>query len=115
MFKLTVAVTVLIALAAAGSAIVKLTKQPKLIESLAKLGVPLSWLPLLAAAELAGAVGVLLGLRVPALGIAAGIGLVLYFIGAVISHVRKGDRGFAPPLVLTVIAALAVVLRISTT
>jgi hypothetical protein len=48
-----------------------------------------SWLPALGAAKLAGAVGLvagLLGLR--ALGIAAAVCLVLFFVGAVLTHVK---------------------------
>jgi hypothetical protein len=41
----------------------------------------------------AGAVGLVIGFAVPALGIAAAIGLVLYFIGAITAHVRANDRG----------------------
>jgi hypothetical protein len=40
--------------------------------------VPLTYFPLLAACEFAGALGLVLGIRWPPLGVAAGIGLVLY-------------------------------------
>ncbi len=60
----------------------------------------MTWLPLLAVAELAGAVGLLVGLKVAPLGIAAGVGLALYFVGAVAAHVRAEDKNVAPPLVL---------------
>jgi hypothetical protein len=39
-----------------------------------------------------GAVGLLTGFAVPALGTAAAIGLVLYFICAVTAHLRVRDR-----------------------
>ncbi|MEI8241351.1 MAG: DoxX family protein, partial [Actinomycetota bacterium] len=61
MFIATVIVSSLLALAALGSGIGKLTKQPALIESLTGLGVPQSWIPLLGVAELAGAVGLVVG------------------------------------------------------
>ncbi|WP_066913122.1 DoxX family protein, partial [Mycobacterium interjectum] len=55
----------------------------------AEVGVPRSWLAPLAAAKLAGAAGLVIGLLgVPALGIAAAVGLVLFFVGAVIAHLR---------------------------
>jgi hypothetical protein len=57
----------------------------------AKVHVPRSWLPTLGMLKLAGAIGlvtVLFGL--PAIGIAAATGLVLFFIGAVITHLRAG-------------------------
>jgi len=114
MFVATVIVTVLLALAALGSAMAKLTKQPKLVEQLTGLGVPQSWLPRLAVAEIAGAVGLLVGLKVAALGIAAAIGLIAYFVGAVITHVRKHDKEIAPAAVLALVAVAALVLRIVT-
>ena len=38
-----------------------------------------------------GAVGLLVGFAVPALGTAAAVGLVVYFICALTAHVRVGD------------------------
>ena len=61
------------------------------------VGVPLKYFPLLAASEFAGALGIVLGIWWPCLGVAAGIGLVLYFVGAVVSHLRVGDlKGIGP-------------------
>jgi hypothetical protein len=55
----------------------------------AKVHVPRSWLPVLGTLKLAGAIGLLVGLvGPPAIGLAAAIGLVLYFLGALIAHVR---------------------------
>ncbi|MEV1167657.1 DoxX family protein [Nonomuraea sp. NPDC049784] len=54
----------------------------------AELDIPQSWLPTLGALKAAGAAGLLLGLLgVPAIGLMAATGLVLYFAGAVIVHV----------------------------
>jgi hypothetical protein len=55
---------------------------------LADYGIPRWWCPWLGAAKALGAAGLLVGLLVPAIGVAAGIGLVLYFAGAVITVVR---------------------------
>jgi hypothetical protein len=49
------------------------------------------WLPLLAACKFAVAVGPLAGIEWPLLGIAAAIGIVFYFAGALAAHVRVGD------------------------
>ncbi|GAA3203653.1 DoxX family protein [Nonomuraea roseoviolacea] len=57
-------------------------------QPLIEYGVPQSWWPLLGAAKAAGAVGLLAGPAVPAIGIAAAIGLVLYFAGAVVTVLR---------------------------
>lgn len=58
------------------------------VDSLVEYGVPRSWWPWLGAAKAAGSVGLLAGLLVPAVGVAAGIGLVLYFAGAVVTVLR---------------------------
>jgi hypothetical protein len=57
----------------------------------AQVGVPRSWLPALGAVKLSGAGGLIVGLLgVRALGIAAAAGLVLFFVGAVVTHLRAG-------------------------
>ena len=54
------------------------------------VGVPDSWLPMLGLLKGAGAVGLLFGLvGVRVLGIAAAVGLVLFFLGALAAHVRS--------------------------
>jgi hypothetical protein len=55
----------------------------------AEVHVPERALPYLATLKLAGAVGLVAGLTVmPWLGVAAGTGLILFFVGAVIVHIR---------------------------
>ncbi|MGV0627259.1 DoxX family protein [Mycolicibacter minnesotensis] len=57
----------------------------------AEVRVPRSWIPLLGGMKLAGGVGLLIGLAgVRPVGIAAAAGLVAFFIGAVIAHLRTG-------------------------
>jgi hypothetical protein len=51
-----------------------------------------AWMVPLGALLAAGAVGLLTGFAVPALGAAAAVGLVLYFICAVSAHLRVRDR-----------------------
>jgi DoxX-like family len=58
------------------------------VQPLAAYGVPPSWWPWLGAAKAAGAAGLLVGLFVPVIGGVAAIGLVLYFIGAVVAVLR---------------------------
>ena len=71
------------------SAIAKLRRDPKVVRVIHDVvGVPMKYLPLLAACELAGAAGIILGLWWPALGVAAGVSLVVYFVAAVASHLR---------------------------
>ena len=76
------------------------------------MGVPLKYLPLLAACEFAGALGLVLGIWWRFIGIAAGIGLVLYFVGAIVSHLRVGDfKGIGFAAFMLVLAAAALALR----
>ncbi len=57
----------------------------------AQVGVPRSWLPTLGALKLAGGVGLIIGLFVlRVIGVAAAAGLVAFFVGAVITHIRAG-------------------------
>jgi hypothetical protein len=57
--------------------------------NMAEVGVPRSWLVPLGLLKGAGAAGVLIGLLgVRPLGIAAAIGLVLFFTGALATHIR---------------------------
>ena len=114
MFLTCAVITSLLSLVLLGSAAGKLTKHPKVTENLGKCEVPSNWHPRLAAAEIAGAVGMVLGLWVPALGIAAAVGVVLYFVGAVIAHVRVSDNEVAAPIVFIVLAVVVIVLRIAT-
>jgi hypothetical protein len=52
------------------------------------------------------------GLWYAPLGIAAAIGLTLYFLGAVGAHVRKRDfKGLPTPLVILIFAVAALSLR----
>ncbi|MFE0531453.1 DoxX family protein [Micromonospora parva] len=72
--------------------------------------VPRSWLPWLGMALAAGSLGLLAGFAVPLLGAFAAAGLVLYFVGALIAHLRVGSRQLVGWAVffITVLAALAV-------
>ncbi|MEV1073512.1 DoxX family protein [Micromonospora parva] len=72
--------------------------------------VPRSWVPWLGAALAAGSLGLLAGFAVPLLGTLAAAGLVLYFVGALVAHLRVGSRQLVGWSVffITVLAALAV-------
>jgi hypothetical protein len=113
MFIAYAVLAVILAALLAMSARAKLAKDEKIVKGITGLGVPLSWFPFLAACELAGAVGLVIGLWWAPLGIAAAIGVILYFVGAVISHLRAGDMKGAPtPLVILIGTGVALVLRV---
>ncbi|MFZ3572604.1 DoxX family protein [Streptomyces sp. BH097] len=107
----TTVVTVLTALWVGFSGVSLLRRAPFVVEPLVSYGVPDAWWTRLAAAKLLGAAGLLVGLAVPAIGIAAAIGLALYFLGAVITvlRVRSYKTVAFPVLYLApVVATLAV-------
>jgi hypothetical protein len=85
----TAVVTVFTAAITAAVGIADFIPAKFVLANSAAVHVPRSWLPALGTAKLAGAVGLLVGLvGLPAIGIAAATGLVLFFIGAVIAHLR---------------------------
>ncbi|MET8334128.1 DoxX family protein [Streptosporangium canum] len=89
MFAAYVMVTVVTIVATAGIALADFTGAGFVLANSAEVGLSPSWIPLLGWLKAAGAVGLLLGLLgVPLVGLAAAAGLVLFFVGAVVAHVR---------------------------
>jgi hypothetical protein len=102
------------AMMAVASSVAKVRRDPRVVRVINEVvGVPMKWLPWLAACEFAGAVGLLMGIVWPPLGLAASIGLVLYFLGAVAAHVRVGDlKGIGPASFLLVLAGACLITRV---
>ncbi|MET9246135.1 DoxX family protein [Nonomuraea sp. NPDC003709] len=103
-------VTVLAALWVGFSAFSLLRRAEWVVKPLTDYGVPRSWWAWLGAAKAAGSAILLAGLFVPVVGVLAGIGLVLYFAGAVVTVLRARSYSTVvfPLLYLgPVIAALA--------
>ena len=98
------------------SAIAKIRRDPKVVHVIQEVvGVPPTFFPLLATCEFAGALGLVLGIWLPWLGLAAGVGLVIYFVGAVVSHLRVGDfKGIGPAAFMLMAASGALALRVLT-
>ncbi|MFG2297015.1 DoxX family protein [Streptomyces sp. NPDC048603] len=115
MFIAFAVVSALLALALAASATLTFRRHPQIADNMRRLNVPASWLPRLAAVKAAGAIGLVAGLWVAPLGIAAAIGVVLFFAGAVITHLRAADREVAPAVVLGLLAGASLTLGILTT
>jgi hypothetical protein len=93
MFGAYVAVTLVTIVANLFSGIAALVHFKPILPGMAKAGVPESWLTFpIGTLKTAGAVGLLLGLiGVPLIGTAAAIGLILFFVCAVYTHVRASD------------------------
>jgi hypothetical protein len=85
-----------------------------LIENMTRVGVERRALGPLAVLKIAGALGLLIGIAVAPLGVAAAIGLVLFFIGAIVAHIRAHDYSTIPtPGVFLLLAAASLVLRVA--
>jgi hypothetical protein len=93
------------------SAHTKLTRNQQLVDGLTSLGVPLGMFPFLTACEIAGAAGLVIGIWCAPLGIAAAVVLVLYFVGAVGTHLRKQRyKGTHTPAVLLLASTAVLIL-----
>ncbi|NKY97011.1 DoxX family protein [Nocardiopsis alborubida] len=106
-----VLVTVLAVLANGGMAVADLLRARFVLANSAAVGVPESWLTALGLLKGAGALGLLLGLLgVPVIGAAAALGLTLFFVGAVATHLRARNYALAYPLVYLALALGSLVL-----
>jgi hypothetical protein len=111
-----VALTLAAVAANAFSGIAALAHFKPILPGMARAGVPESWLTFpIGTLKTAGAVGLLLGLLgVPLVGPAAAIGLILFFVCAVYTHIRAGDYstqfGLANGFLLLATATLVVTL-----
>jgi hypothetical protein len=110
MFAAYVTVTVVAAVFTGSAAVTYLIghEYPKAQADMKRI--PRSFVPVLGMLLAAGSLGLLAGFAVRPVGTAAAIGLVLYFTGALVAHLRVGSRklvGWAVFFV-TVVAALAV-------
>ena len=91
-------------------AVGKIARAGFVMKNSTRVGVDPRWLPHLAVLEGAGTVGVALGIAgVPVVGTAAAIGLVLFFVGAVVVHLRsRVYRTIGFPAGFLVLAGLTV-------
>ena len=113
MFTAYVVVTLLAIAANTFSGVAALVHFKPILPGMAKAGVPESWLTFpIGTLKTAGAVGLLLGvIGVPLIGTAAAVGLILFFVCAIYTHLRAGDYsaqfGLAIGFLLLAVAALA--------
>jgi uncharacterized membrane protein len=114
MLSAYIAVGILTAAANGTAATVDFLRPAWLIENMTRVGVPRTALFPLAVLKIAGALGLLIGIGVPPLGVAAATGLVLFFIGAMTAHLRVHDYTSLPfPGVFLLLAAASLVLRVA--
>jgi uncharacterized membrane protein YphA (DoxX/SURF4 family) len=91
--EVTVLITVTLLLAAAGLAPAagRLLAHPQMQASAAHLGIPWSRYRLIGVAEAAAVAGILVGLVVPAVGVAAAVGMIVLLGIALVVHRQAGD------------------------
>lgn len=104
------AVTVCCVLANAFEVGAKALRARFVVQNATEVGLAPRWIPALAVLEGAGTAGVLAGLcGLRQLGLAAAVGLVLFFVCAVLAHLRaRVLHNLAFPLVFLLLAAAAV-------
>ena len=110
-----IVLTALLGLIGAFSAFGKYSGNAKTVEMLGGLGLDNRQIRLLGTIEIFGALGLLVGIWLPILGLLAAIGFVLYFLGAAIAHLRAKQSGkvMAPALVLLVLSIIVVLLQLT--
>ncbi|MCY0920346.1 MULTISPECIES: DoxX family protein [unclassified Streptomyces] len=73
-----------------------LSRATWVVEAMNEYRVPQAWWTPLGAAKALGAIGLVVGIFLPVVGIAAGIGLVLYYLGAVITVIKARSYAHIP-------------------
>jgi hypothetical protein len=114
MFIAYIIVTVLAAAANIFSATLDFIRFKQVLINMQKAGVSESWITPLGILKAAGAAGLLIGIGVPLIGTAAATGLTLFFVGAIITHLRARDYSFGLAVVFLLLVVAALVLRMST-
>jgi uncharacterized membrane protein YphA (DoxX/SURF4 family) len=104
----------LLAFAAIGSAVSKLKKVPDVMAAMAKVGVKPNQIPVLAYLEIAGGLGIIAGIWIKSLGVLASACLVLYFAGALFTHLSRKHKvaDFGAALGIFIIACITTALQL---
>ena len=115
MFTTYVVVTVVTILANLAIVVADLARAGFVLDNSAEVGVPGSALPALAALKAAGAAGLIVGLvGIDLIGIAAAIGLVAFFTGAIAAHLRaRVFYNIAFPGIYLALAVASLILAIT--
>lgn len=117
MFTAYLVVSILLAVALLGSAAADFLRFKPILVNMARLGVPESLLATLGAVKAAGAFGLLVGVVAPPIGIAAAVGVILFFGCAVAVHHRGRDysaaNGFALAIAFGLVGAASLTLGVA--
>jgi DoxX-like family len=114
MFTAFIILTVLTAAANTYAAAVDFRRPQWVLDNMTKWGGSHSWLFTLGALKAVGALGLLVGIGVPLIGVAAAIGLVLFFVGAIAVVTRARWYSHLPwPAAYLLLAIGSLALRIA--
>ena len=102
-----VIVSILAAAALTFSATAVFVRYEKVLENMRRAHVPPSWLMPLGGLKAAGALGLVVGIFIPTIGVAAAAGVTLLFIGAIVTHVLARWYSFGFPAIFLVLGASA--------
>jgi uncharacterized membrane protein YphA (DoxX/SURF4 family) len=100
--------SIVLGLAMLASGLMKLIRAPRIVSLMAAVHVTPPQLTVLGALQVASTIGLIAGIWFPPLAIAASIGLVLYFTGAIVAHVRAGDPAMQGAIMFLLLAIATV-------
>jgi len=89
------------------------TRPAWVVDNMDRLGIPRSQLAPLGWLKAAGALGLLVGIAVPFIGVAAATGLALFFVGAIVTVVRARWYAHWYPVAFLVLAVASLALRLA--
>ena len=114
MFTAYIIVTVMAAAANTIAAVVKFVRPQWVLDNIKKWGGSPSWLFTLGTLKAVGALGLLVGIAVPLIGVAAAVGLVLFFIGAITVVIRASWHSHLRwPVTYLLLAVASLALRLT--
>ncbi len=103
--------SILLAVAMLQSGVMKFVRPAWIRQFAEAVHLTTSQLTMLGSLQIAATAGLLWGIWFPPFAIAAAIGLVLYFGGAILAHIRSGDRNMLGAIVFLALSiATSVVL-----
>ena len=103
-----------LAISIAFSALGKIKRIPGAVAAISHVGVKESQYNQLAALEILGSLGLLVGIWSKPIGVAASVGIALYFIGAQTAHIRVRDsfKDQFPAFFLFLVSAAVLILQL---
>jgi hypothetical protein len=113
-FPTYVVVTVLAVAANGAFAVLDLARSPFVLDNMAKVNLAPEAVVPLGVLKGLGAAGLIIGFVVPVLGVAAAAGLSLFFVGAVLTHLRAREYSLHYPGLFLLLAVGSLTLRLAT-